>query len=51
MMFNYFTVLVHYKVELFDPRTNGFMPSHPGVGMHVTVKDPDEKVILSRVRA
>ncbi|XKL59999.1 hypothetical protein PGB90_001015 [Kerria lacca] len=43
------TVLVHYKVELFDVRTNGFMPSHPGVGMHVEVRDPEEKIILSRV--
>lgn len=43
-------ILVHYKVELFDVRTNGFMPSHPGVGMHVEVRDPEEKIILSRVR-
>ncbi|KAK7571819.1 hypothetical protein V9T40_014291 [Parthenolecanium corni] len=43
------TVLVNYKVELYDPRTNGFMPSQPGIGMHVEVKDPDEKVIMSRV--
>lgn len=43
------TVLVHYKVELFDPRTNGFMRSQPGIGMHVEVKDPEDKVILSRV--
>lgn len=25
------------------------MPSSPGIGMHVEVKDPDDKVILSRV--
>ncbi|XP_034943093.1 transmembrane emp24 domain-containing protein eca [Chelonus insularis] len=42
-------VLVHYKVELFDPRSGGFMPSSPGVGMHVEVRDPDDKVILSRI--
>lgn len=41
--------LVNYKVELYDPRTNGFMPSQPGIGMHVEVKDPEEKIILSRV--
>lgn len=43
------TVLVNYKVELYDPRTGGFMPSTPGVGMHVEVRDPDDKMILSRV--
>lgn len=25
------------------------MPSSPGVGMHVEVKDPDDKIVLSRV--
>uniref|UniRef100_A0A069DXF1 Putative emp24/gp25l/p24 family of membrane trafficking n=1 Tax=Panstrongylus megistus TaxID=65343 RepID=A0A069DXF1_9HEMI len=43
------TVLVNYKVELYDPRTGGFMPSTQGIGMHVEVKDPDMKTILSRV--
>lgn len=43
------TVLVNYKVELYDPKSGGFMPSTPGIGMHVEVRDPDEKVILSRV--
>ncbi|XP_075223004.1 transmembrane p24 trafficking protein eclair [Lycorma delicatula] len=43
------TVLVNYKVEVHDPRSGGFMPSSPGIGMHVEVKDPDSKVILSRV--
>jgi hypothetical protein len=28
--FNYCTRLGHYKVQLFDPRTNGFAPSSPG---------------------
>lgn len=41
---------VNYKVELYDPRSGGFMPSSPGIGMHVEVKDPDGKVLLSRVR-
>lgn len=44
-----FFKLVNYKVELFDPRTNGFLQNAPGIGMHVEVKDPDDKVILSRV--
>ncbi|XP_017887412.1 transmembrane emp24 domain-containing protein eca [Ceratina calcarata] len=43
------TVLVNYKVELYDPRTGGFAPSTPGMGMHVKVQDPDDKMILSRV--
>ncbi|XP_043266372.1 transmembrane emp24 domain-containing protein eca [Venturia canescens] len=43
------TVVVNYKVELYDPRSGGFMPSSPGIGMHVEVQDPDEKIILSRV--
>jgi len=43
------TVLVNYKVEVHDPRTGGFMPNHPGIGMHVEVKDPDMKLILSKV--
>lgn len=25
------------------------MPSHPNIGMHVEVKDPDEKIIHSKV--
>uniref|UniRef100_T1JKM1 GOLD domain-containing protein n=1 Tax=Strigamia maritima TaxID=126957 RepID=T1JKM1_STRMM len=39
----------NYKVQLFDPKTGGFMPSSPGIGMHVEVKDPDEKLIMSKV--
>uniref|UniRef100_A0A6M2DX85 Putative emp24/gp25l/p24 family of membrane trafficking n=1 Tax=Xenopsylla cheopis TaxID=163159 RepID=A0A6M2DX85_XENCH len=43
------TVIVNYKVELFDPRSGGFAPSSPGIGMHVEVRDTDDKTILSRV--
>ncbi|XP_055902023.1 transmembrane emp24 domain-containing protein eca [Eupeodes corollae] len=43
------TVIVNYKVELYDPRSNGFMPSSPNIGMHVEVRDSDDKMILSRV--
>ncbi|CAH1173527.1 unnamed protein product [Phaedon cochleariae] len=42
-------VIVNYKVELYDPRSGGFMPSSAGIGMHVEVRDPDDKVTLSRV--
>ena len=38
----------NYKVQLYDPRTNGFAPSSPGIGMHVEVRDPDDKIILSK---
>jgi len=30
-------------------RTGGFTPPTPGIGMNVEVKDPDMKIILSRV--
>lgn len=43
------TVLVNYKVEIFDPRADDFIRSSPGMGMHVEVSDPDDKTILSRV--
>ena len=36
-------------MQLYDPRTNGFAPSSPGIGMHVEVRDPDDKIILSKV--
>ncbi|KAF7490607.1 Transmembrane emp24 domain-containing protein eca [Sarcoptes scabiei] len=42
-------VVGNYKCQLFDPNTGGFMPSSPGIGMHVEIRDPEEKVILSKV--
>ncbi|XP_017783384.1 PREDICTED: transmembrane emp24 domain-containing protein eca-like [Nicrophorus vespilloides] len=42
-------VIVIYKAELYNPRSGGFMPSSPGIGMHIEVKDPGDKLILSRV--
>lgn len=42
-------VIGKYKVEAFDERTNSYMPSAPGIGMHVEVKDPDEKIVLSKL--
>ncbi|KAL3276891.1 hypothetical protein HHI36_012262 [Cryptolaemus montrouzieri] len=42
-------VVVNYKVELYDPRSGGYMPSSPGIGMHVEVRDADDKMLLSRV--
>ena len=38
-----------YKTQLFDPRTGGFMQTNEGIGMHVDVRDPEDKPILSAV--
>ena len=37
-------------MQLYDPRTNGFSPSTQGIGMHVEIRDPEDKIILSKVR-
>lgn len=42
-------IVGNYKCQLFDPNTGGFMPSSPGIGMHVEVRDPEDKIILSKV--
>ena len=42
-------VIGKYKVELFDERTNTYLPSTPGIGMHVEVKDPEDKIVLSKL--
>lgn len=42
-------VIGKYKVELHDERTNTYLPSSPGIGMHVEVKDPDDKIVLSKL--
>ncbi|CAF4504102.1 unnamed protein product, partial [Rotaria magnacalcarata] len=42
-------VIGKYKVELFDANSNTYLPSTPGIGMHVEVKDPDEKIVLSKL--
>ncbi|KAI6198875.1 Transmembrane emp24 domain-containing protein eca [Aphelenchoides besseyi] len=36
-------VIGNYKVQLYDPNTKGY-GDYPNIGMHVEVKDPDEKV-------
>lgn len=33
----------NYKVQLYDPNTKGY-GDYPNIGMHVEVKDPDDKV-------
>ncbi|KAH8346534.1 hypothetical protein KR084_002610 [Drosophila pseudotakahashii] len=42
-------VLVQYKVEEEDPSSGGTMPVSPGIGMHVDIRDSDDRVVLSRV--
>src|SRR6218665_2268544 len=44
-----FSFIGIYKCQLFDPNTGGFMPSGQGIGMHVEIRDPEDKVILSKV--
>ncbi|KAH9415115.1 transmembrane p24 trafficking protein eclair [Dermatophagoides pteronyssinus] len=41
-------VVGNYKCQLFDPNTGGFMPSSPGIGMHVEVRGPEDNIILSK---
>ena len=36
-------------MQLYDSRTNGFAPSSPEIGMHVEIRDTDDKIILSKV--
>jgi len=42
-------VIGKYKVELYDERSNTYLPSSGGIGMHVEVKDPDDKIVLSKL--
>lgn len=39
----------NYKVEIFDRQQNRYVPSMYGLGMHVDVKDPEDRTVLSRV--
>lgn len=34
----------NYRTQLWDKQSESFLPSTPGLGMHVEVKDPDGKV-------
>jgi len=44
-------VVGKYKVEILDKRQNQYVPTATGLGMHVEIRDPDDKVILSRTYA
>ena len=37
-------VMGRYKVQLYDPNTKAY-GDYPSIGMHVEVKDPEEKVL------
>jgi len=38
-----------YKVEVFDKDKRSYTPTTGGLGMHVEVRDPDDKTLMSRV--
>ena len=38
-----------YKVQVYDFAVKEYQPSAPGLGMLVEVKDPEDKIVLSRV--
>lgn len=42
-------LIINYKLQLHDPQTGGFMQTAPGLAMHVDIRDPDDKIILSKV--
>lgn len=42
-------LLVNYKLQLHDPQTGGFMQTAPGLAMHVDIRDPEDKLVLSKV--
>lgn len=37
-----------YKTQLFDNSQQQWLPSSPGIGMHVEIKSPSDKTMLSR---
>lgn len=39
----------NYRTQLWDKQTSSFLPSTPGLGMHVEIKDPDTKVRAEEV--
>ena len=36
-------------MQAYDQNAKDYLPVSPGIGMHVEVKDPSEKVVISRV--
>uniref|UniRef100_A0A8C1I985 Transmembrane p24 trafficking protein 9 n=1 Tax=Cyprinus carpio TaxID=7962 RepID=A0A8C1I985_CYPCA len=41
-------IIGNYRTQLYDKQREEYLPATQGLGMFVEVKDPDEKVILSR---
>nr|XP_040049154.1 transmembrane emp24 domain-containing protein 4 [Gasterosteus aculeatus aculeatus] len=41
-------VIGKYRTQLWEEQTSSFLPATPGLGMHVEIKDPETKIILSR---
>lgn len=39
----------NYKVQVYDYSVKDYMPSAPGLGMYVEVRDPNHDIVLSRV--
>lgn len=44
-------VVGKYKTQAFDDSIQDFLPSSPGIGMHVEIKDPNDRIILSKYYA
>ena len=40
----------NYRVQVYDFNMNQYVPTPLGLGMHVNVFDPEQKVVMSRVR-
>ena len=36
-------------MQIFDKDANDYLPTPHGIGMHVEVKDPEQKIVLSKV--
>nr|XP_055033811.1 transmembrane emp24 domain-containing protein 9-like [Misgurnus anguillicaudatus] len=41
-------IIGNYRTQVYDKQKDEYLPATQGLGMFVEVKDPDEKVILSR---
>ncbi|XP_065185236.1 transmembrane emp24 domain-containing protein eca-like [Sycon ciliatum] len=41
-------VVGKYKTQAWDDASNTFLPSSPGIGMHVVVTDPSQKTLMSK---
>ncbi|XP_041368114.1 transmembrane emp24 domain-containing protein eca-like isoform X1 [Gigantopelta aegis] len=44
-------VVGNYKVQAYDTKVKDYLPVAPGIGMLVEIKDPDDKIVLSRTYA